>query len=206
MGFISSFILPKGVDFNAALQVQTDATGGVVTDLRNICIENNAAMRSAFKTNVDKARILKTKNMKELLYVFITPYDKESIYRFITELDWVALSATHFLLEADAYDVLPIREYQPVFNALEAMTGLLEQSVKQLPKKSATAIAVNIDLIHEQYETVISLSAKLMAAYLQGNEFKHIMIHTELLTQLKEVAKRIRIAADSLEDMAIKIT
>jgi hypothetical protein len=65
---------------------------------------------------------------------------------------------------------------------------------------------MNIDLIHERYESVVSLSAQLMAKYLEEDDFKRIMMHSGLLTQLKEVAKRIRITANSLEDMAIKVT
>jgi len=206
MGFISKFILPKSVDFNRALQKQTNATLVIIEDLQKICIDNDAATLIAFSDHVDMVRSLKTKNMKELLDVFITPYDKESIYRFITELDWIVLSARHFLLQANAYGILPVREYQTIFTALVEMAGLLEQGVQRLSKKSARAIAVNIDLIHEQYESLVEQSAKLMASYMQQDDFKRAMIHGELLAQLKEVAKRIRITANSLEDMAIKVT
>ena len=206
MGFISTFMLPKNVDFNAALQAQTCAARVILESLQKVCVDNDATALATLSTTFDKARVLKTKNMKELLDVFITPYDKESIYRIITQLDWIALSAKHFLLEFEAYGILPIREYQPIFRALVKMMALLEQGVSRLPKKSARAIAHNIDHIYEKYDQVVAMSTESMAGLLKQDDFKRIIMHRELLAQLKEVAKRIQITANSLEDMAIKVT
>jgi uncharacterized protein Yka (UPF0111/DUF47 family) len=206
MGFISTFMLPKNVDFNAALRAQTCTARVIVESLQKVCVDNDATALATLSTTFDKARVLKTKNMKELLDVFITPYDKESIYRIITQLDWIALSAKHFLLEFEAYGALPIREYQPIFQALVEMIDLLEQGVDRLSKKSARAIAHNIDHIYEKYDQVVAMSTESMAELLKQDDFKRIIMHRELLAQLKEVAKRIQVTANSLEDMAIKVT
>jgi len=64
MGFISKFILPKSVDFNRALQEQTNATLIIIEDTQKICIDNDAATLIAFSAHVDRVRNLKTKNMK----------------------------------------------------------------------------------------------------------------------------------------------
>jgi len=206
MGFISKFILPKNVNFNNALLAQTSAMRVVVESLRKVCIENDATGLITFSSAVDEGRALKTKNMKELLDVFITPYDKESIYRMITQLDWIVLSANHFLQEINAYGISPVRGYLSIFQALVEMATFLEEGVNHLSKKSALAIALKIDLIHERYEELMELSALSMAELLKQDDVRHIIMHKELLTQLKEVAKRIRVTANSLEDMAIKVT
>lgn len=206
MGFIRKFILPKDVDFNSALRAQAHITRTIVEDLHSACVEKDASARAAISVHADEARALKKKNMKELLDVFIAPYDKESIYRMITQLDWVTLSVRHFILEIEAYGILSIQEYQPIFEVLVEMATLLEQGVIQLSKKSPKILTHEIDLIHHKYNHAVELCAQSIAKLLDQGDYKHIIAHRELLTQLREVAKRIQVTANSLEDMALKVT
>jgi len=37
------------------------------------------------------------------------------------------------------------------------------------------------------------------------DDYRHIIVHKEILAQLKDVAKRIHVTANSLENMAIKV-
>ena len=206
MGFISTFILPKQVDFDTALQAQARITRTLVEDLHDACFDQNISTHSTMSMHADEARVLKTKNMKELLDVFITPYDKESIYRMITQLDWITLSVRHFFWEIEAYGILSIQGYQPIFAVLVEMATLLEQGVTHLSRKKPKILARDIDLIHDKYNHVVELCAQSMAKLLNQDDYKRIIIHRELLTQIKEVAKRIQVTANSLEDMAMKIT
>ena len=140
--------------------------------------------------------------MKELLDVFIAPYDKESIFRIITQLDWIALSVKHFVIEVEAYDhTQALDVYRDIFELLKDMASLLEDGFKQLSSKELPSIA----LIHDKYDLVVECRARHVAKLLQQEDCKRILIHAEILTQLKEIAKRMRVSANTLEDMAIKI-
>ena len=205
MGFIRKFILPKDLDFNKALRAQAHITRMIVEDLRNAFVDNDASARAAISVHADEAKALKTKNMKELLDVFIAPYDKESIYRMITQLDWITLSVRHFILEIETYGV-SIQECRPIFEELVAMVTLLEQGVTQLSQKSPKNLTRVIDLIHEKYNHVVELCAQSIAKLLEQDDYKRIIMHKEVVSQLREVAKRIQVTANSLEDMVIKIT
>jgi len=205
MGFISTFILPKDVDFDTALQAQARTTRIIVEDLHKACVDNDTAALAAISTHADEARALKTKNMKELLDVFITPYDKESIYRIITQLDWIALSIKHFRMEIVAYRISSIQEYQSILEVLVEMAILLEQGVTRLSTKNPKTIASDIDLIHDKYDHVVALCAQSVAELVKQDDCKHIILHRDILAQLKEVAKRIHVTANTLEDMAIKV-
>ena len=206
MGFIRTFILPKDVDFDNALQAQAHITRMIVEDLHNVCINKDASAYTAISNHLDEARVLKTKNMKELLDVFIAPYDKESIYRLITQLDWIALSVRHFVLEIKAYGILSIQEFQPIFEVLLEMAMLLERSVTQLSKKNPKNLDQDINLIHDKYNHAVELCAQSIAKLLMQDDYKQFIMRKEVVTQLKEVAKRIQTTANSLEDMAIKVT
>lgn len=205
MGFISRFILPKDVDFDTALQAQARNTRIIVKDLHDACIENDMTLLGRISEHANEARLLKTKNMSELLDVFIAPYDKESIYRIITQLDWIALSVKHFQLETQAYGVSSIAEYQSIVELLLEMASLLEQCITQLSTKTPKTISLDIDLIHDQYDHVVILCAKSVAELFKQDDCKRIIMHRDILAQLKDIAKRIHITANTLEDMAIKL-
>jgi len=206
MSFIRKFILPKEVDFDIALQSQARIARMIVSDLHSACIDDEIKNLDSIIEHADEARTLKTKNMNELLDVFIAPYDKESIYRIITQLDWIALSVKHFKLEVEAYGVESIGSYQSIVELLLEMASLLEQCVTRLSAKSPRAISLDTDIVHDQYDHVVVLCARFVAALLKEDDYKQILIHRDVLAQLKEIAKRIHVTANTLEDMAIKLS
>jgi len=205
MGIISNYILPKNVDFDNALQSQAHITRTIVEDLQAACRDNNRALLEHIADHAKQARSLKSSNMQELLDVFITSYDKESIYRMITQLDWIALSVKHFTLEVQAYEIVSLDAYQTIADVLVEMVVLLELGITRLSVKNPKAIAADIDSIHDKYDQVVKLCAQAVAQLLDKEDCKRILVHKEVLAQLKEVAKRIHITANTLEDMAIKI-
>ncbi|MFV8819542.1 hypothetical protein [Haliea sp. E17] len=202
MGFIQKFVLPKDVDLAAALLAQTSATRKIVQDLHAAYILHDEQAFSAIGAKTDETRAIKEKNMKELLDVFIAPYDKESIFRFITQLDWIALSVKHFAVEVDAYhNKQELDAYRDIFELLRDMASLLEDGFRQLSRKQLP----DIGLIHDKYDLLVEFRARHVAQLLQQDDFKHIIIHKDILAQLKEIAKRMHVTANTLEDMAIKI-
>lgn len=202
MGFIQTFILPKDVDLAAALQAQTSATRAIVHDLYAAYILHEDEAFDAIKNDTGKTREIKERNMKELLDVFIAPYDKESIFRIITQLDWIALSVKHFVIEVDAFNNRQALDaYRNIFDLLKDMASLLEDGFRQLSRKELPSIA----LIHDKYDQVVEYRARHVAQLLKQEDIKRIIIHKDILAQLKEIAKRMHVTSNTLEDMAIKI-
>lgn len=205
MGFISQFILPKTIDFDQALQAQAGIMLTTLEDLHQASKNDDASALARIAGHAEKARAMKSANMKELLDVFITPYDKESIYRLITQLDWITLSIKHFELERSAYEVDSIEPYQLVIKQLADMARLLKQGIVQLSAKNPKTIVPKIDLINDRYDEVVTQCAELVARLLKQQDYRDMFKHRDLLLQLKEIAKRLHMAAYTLEDMAIKV-
>jgi uncharacterized protein Yka (UPF0111/DUF47 family) len=205
MGLITRYLLPKEIDFSAALLSQAQSARLAITKLYEASRNDDADILEAIPGISSQAAQLKTQNMSQLLSVFITPYDKESIYRMITQLDWIALSVRHFYLETEAYDIDSLRDYQPILKVILDMAKALEEGVAKLPEKKLQAIDVRINQIYEQYNQVVEACAHQHALLLKQDDLKRILLHKEMLVQLKEIARRIHISANSLEDMAIKI-
>ncbi len=206
MGFINRFILPKTVDFDQALQAQAGIMFTTLEDLYQASKNDDLSALSRISLHAEKARTMKSNNMKQLLDVFITPYDKESIYRLITQLDWITLSIKHFSLETTAYHIDSIQQFEPVIKQLVDMAKLLKQGINQLGAKNPKAIAPKSALINDHYDDVVTHCAELVAQLLQQKDCKQIISHRDLLAQLKDIAMRIFVSAYTLEDMAIKIT
>ncbi|WP_406667490.1 hypothetical protein [Gallaecimonas sp. GXIMD1310] len=202
MGFIQKFILPKEMDLAAALLEQASATRKIVHDLHGAYILHQEEAFAAIINDTSATRELKERNMKELLDVFIAPYDKESIFRIITQLDWIALSVKHFVIEVDVYhNRQELDVYHDIFALLKEMASLLEEGVKQLRNKALPQVGP----IHDKYDRLVEYRAHHIAQLLEQDDIKHIIIHKDILAQLKEVAKRMQVTANTLEDMAIKV-
>ncbi len=205
MGLLQKYILPKEVDFNAALQKQADACRHTVVDLARYCLDNDFKALETLIDDEKLSRKLKHKNMHELLDVFITPYDKESIYRMITQLDWVSLSVKHLAIDILAYKVQCPDYYDTIFDILIDMADKLGEAFTFLPEKKLGKILLNIENIHDSYDETTRACAVAAHRHLEQDDIKVYLAHKEILNQLKEVAKRLHIAANTLEDMAIKI-
>ena len=205
MGFISQYILPKTVDFDTALQKQALLVTKLVSHINTACELNDVTALSHITNDTEQARKLKSQNMQELLDVLILPYDKESLYRMITQLDWIALSIKHFRLEIEVYDLHSLEDYLPIATQLLSMSNLLEEGIALLPQQNLKLISDNIDQILDLYDEVVSSCAQTSAQLLKLDDYIQIIRHKDMILQLKEIAKRIHIAANTLEDMAIKI-
>ncbi|MGD8384498.1 MAG: hypothetical protein PVF89_03730 [Lysobacterales bacterium] len=204
-GFIRKFLLPREVDFNAALLAQARIGRAMVDVLHASCSREGMGGLDAIAEYAEQANALKNKNMQELLDVFITPYDKESIYRMITQLDWITLSVKHFVLETNVYDLHSIGKFKPVIAALADMAEALETGIAQLDAVQMSVVSRDVDRIRTQYDHVVSLCATETGIVLEQDDIKLVFKQKDQLRQLREIARRIHIAADTLADMAIKV-
>ena len=204
MGLIQKYILPKEIDFNTALQQQVNATRDTVLDLCDYCVENDRVALKRVTADERECRTFKNQNMHELLDVFITPYDRESIYRIIDEIDWVALSVKHLAIDILVYKVNCPESYGPIFTSLRQMADALAEGFVFLADKKLHEIVRVVNEIYVSYDQAVEQCVIAAANHLENDEIKTFLAHREILFQLKEVAKRIHVSANSLEDMAIK--
>jgi uncharacterized protein Yka (UPF0111/DUF47 family) len=206
MGFINRFLLPRQIDFNAALLDQAQVCRAIVGDLYKACVDDDIHMLNTITTTAQRERELKDENMALLLDTFITPYDKESIYRMITGLDWIALSVKHFQLETHVYQLHSLSEYEPILAVLVDMVASLEEGIRGLPDKKTRPLGKAASRVHDQYDELVSLCATASAQLLAQDDIKRVIRHKDMLLQLKDVARHIHVAANTLEDMAIKVS
>ncbi len=204
MGLIQKYILPKEVDFNAALQQQVNASKNTVLDLCQYCLENDKQVLQKITDDERECRTIKNHNMHELLDVFITPYDREAIYRIIDQIDWVALSVKHLAIQLLVYKIKCPENYRPIFTSLREMADALSEGFVFLADKNLHEIVRVVNEIYVNYDQTVEQCVVTSARHLEHDDIKVYLAHREILIQLKEVAKRIHVCANTLEDMAIK--
>lgn len=203
--FFKKYILPKDIDFVSALEKQSHIVNKITKDLYICFIEGNQDNCTAILNDEHKAKKMKEKNMKELLDTFITPVDRESIYRVITQLDWIALSIRHFVLEANAYNVHKLSSgYIDILKDIDTQASTLNIGFKNI-KSSPKIVIKSAQEVRDGYDSLTSTYIQEMTKLSQSDNIKEVFIHRELLSQLKEISKRMQVCANSLEDIVIKM-
>ncbi|WP_193109899.1 DUF47 domain-containing protein [Sulfurimonas paralvinellae] len=204
--FIKKYILPKEVDFLSALNEHAMTIKKITDDLYRCFLENDEKSCEAILQDQHKAKEIRDTNMKDLLDTFITPFDRESIYRVITELDWIAISVRHFVIEARAYNIVQLDDdYAALIKKIQLQAELLTAGFKTV-KSSAKKTAENAQRVRDTYDELMDTYVSRMAALAQCEDTHKVFIHRELLAQLKEISKRMRMCANSLEDIVMKMS
>ncbi len=204
--FIKKYILPKEVDFVSALDEHSMIIKKITDDLYKCFLESNAASCKAILEDQHKAKNIRDTNMKELLNTFITPFDRESIYRVITQLDWIAISVRHFVIETQAYNINKLdEEYGLIIKHIQLQAELLTAGFKTL-KSNQQKTADNAQRVRDTYDELMDLYVQKMAKLSKCNNMQEIFIQKEILAQLKEISKRMRMTANSLEDIVMKMS
>lgn len=205
--FIKKFILPKEVDFHAALVEHATVIDSIIDALYSCFIGGEEESCQKILANEHQAQTIKEKNMSELLNTFITPIDRESIYRVITQLDWIAVSIRHFVLEAKAYHISTLDDgYIEIITCLQRQSKDLRLGFQNLKGSDAVTVAKNVQMVRNEYEVLIEIYIKKMAELADSNDPREMFIEKELLSQLKEIAKRMQVCANSLEDIVVKMS
>ncbi|GEM_PF-678146 len=202
---IERYLLPKEADFNKALQNQVNASRDTILDLHEYCFEGNHEALIRIIEDSRHCRTIKNQNMRELLDVFITPYDRESIYRIINQIDWVALSAKHLAIDLKIFQIVCPDNYQPIFSSLREMADALAEGFVFLEEEKMHEIVRVVNEIYVHYDQAVEQCVLAASEHLNNDEIRIFLSHREVLMQMKEVAKRIHVSANTLEDMAMKI-
>ncbi|WP_024851956.1 DUF47 domain-containing protein [Hydrogenovibrio kuenenii] len=203
---LQKYVLPKEVDFLSALNLHAQAIQRITHDLHACFIEGDEQSCQAIMDDQHQAKVIKESNMNELLNSFITPIDRESIFRIISQLDWLAVSIRHFIIEAKAYEVQQLHNgYNMIFSQICQSADHLANGFDKLITKDNSAVANEAQGVRDSYEVLVEIYVEKMALLAKNNNLQEMFIHRELLQQLKEIGKRFQVCANSLEDILVKM-
>ncbi|HEU4719024.1 MAG TPA: hypothetical protein VFU15_14370 [Bacteroidia bacterium] len=203
-GKLSDFILPKEVDFFGNLEAQCMVTQDVLKKFCGIYLGEDIKT-SELTQAITNANELRKKNEAELNEVLITPVDKEAISRAYLNLDWIVLSIKHLNAEAGAYGVSSLQDYGVILGLLKEQMTRMTSCFLLLKEKKYSEVLGGVNDIILLDDEVISEYASCMAQLFNHDSVQHILRHRELLSQLKEVSKRVHFCVNSVEDIVFKM-
>jgi uncharacterized protein len=204
MSRFSDYILPKDIDFFGNLVQQSAITRDIIQALKEIYIDN-AKRPDDMVPLLEQAEEVRKQNIEELNKVLITPLDREALSRTHINLDWVVLSIKHLTIEINTFNITSLREYEKIFNLLLQQIGLITDCFKLLKEKNYEKVISNIADIIGMDDDVISEYSFRLGSLFNSDDYKSILQYKEILSQLKEVSKRIHVCANSVEDIVFKM-
>lgn len=201
---LSGFILPKEVDFFGNLSNQSTITQHIVTTLHDIYIKKTKTSEH-LDIAIKEANELRIKNLTELNNVLITPVDKEAISRVYLSLDWISLSVQHLDVEINAYNITSLFEYEKIFSLLKDQMEKMSTCFSYLKKKKYNEVLNETNDIIRMDDGLIKEYSVQVAILFKNDSMNFILGHKEILSQLKEVSKRIHVCANNVEDIVFKM-
>lgn len=199
------YILPYQVDFIAMLQEQSEATYKMVQNLPACFTQHKHLGCDQILNDEHRTKQLKDRNMEKLLNVFITPIDRESIYRAVTQLDWITLSIKHFVQETHAYDVKDLSEYSALFELIVHAGDSLNSGFKALGKHKHAKVSRLAERTREYSDKISQAYIEEMVKLSTCKDEHKVFIYREILMQLKEIGRRLNITANTLQDIVAKM-
>jgi uncharacterized protein len=199
---IKNLILPEVIDFFGELTEQSKITESIIEKLvsKYTSQEDNDILNS-----IKEAKKSRKEKLKQLEKAFITPVDREAISRSYSYLYWIALSVEHLINELDVYNIHNLNEYQKILALLQQQITELTTAFSLFNNKKYDVILTKVNhIIHLDNELVLAYSKELNILF-QKKEVSHILKHKEILSQLKEISKRIHFCANQIEDIVFKV-
>ncbi len=199
---IKGLILPQVIDFFSDLTEQSKNTESIIKELKSIYTDKGNNNIFDLISNAKESRKNK---LKQLEKVFITPVDREAISRSYTHLHWVVLSVEHLVIELKTYAIHNLKEYQPILDLLHKEIRDLTSAFELLNSKKYNKILTKVNHVIHSDNTLITEYAKQLNLLFKKEKIEYILQQREILSQLKEISKRIHFCANQIEDIVFKM-
>lgn len=205
MNKLKKWILPKEIDFFQLMCEQSSETLRIIEALGTFYTENPSQNSDYIFEMIKEAKKNRSDYLKSLNATFITRVDREAISRVFSQNYWLALSIKHLIVEIDTYQIYRLHEYKDIFDLLRQEMSQLKVGFVKLQDKEYDATLIIVDRIIHLDNELIKIYAKSLERLFQETDFKHMLMHREILSQLKEISRRIHICANQLEDIVFKM-
>jgi uncharacterized protein Yka (UPF0111/DUF47 family) len=199
---LKGLILPEVIDFFSELTQQSNITESVI---KKLVSKYTSGEDNDILNLIKEAKKSRKEKLKQLEKVFITPVDREAISRSYSYLYWIVLSVEHLINELAIYDIHHLKEYEKILTLLQQQITELTMAFSLFNTKKYDVILKKVNhIIHLDNELVLVYSKELNLLF-QKKEMNTILKHKEILSQLKEISKRIHFCANQIEDIVFKV-
>ena len=206
---IFQFMVPKDKQFFPLFAKSTSNMVEITKSFKDLTMMD-ATNRSI---QFSKIAALKVKNQEiskeinlELVKSFLTPFDKEDIFRLVNEIDKVVNNVAKASKKINIYKIDSISDsmkkladinLQAVNNVTDGITKLESTKKIQTIITKSNDLESSADTIHDQ---------AIEDLFANENDAKKIMMHREVISALESVTDKCKAIADTLELIVAKHT
>ena len=206
---IFQFMVPKDKQFFPLFAKSTSNMVEITKSFKDLTAMDTANRSIQFS----KIAALKVKNQEiskeinlELVKSFLTPFDKEDIFRLVNEIDKVVNNVAKASKKINIYKIDSISDSMKkladinllaVNNITDGITKLESTKKIQTIITKSNELESSADSIHDE---------AIEALFANENDAKKIMMHREVISALESVTDRCKAVADTLELIVAKHT
>jgi len=198
-------IFPKSPNFFELLHQQSVQVCVTMDSLNEFLHSNNAEAAKLLKQDEHLADKLRINNLQQLNQAFATVIDREDIYRAINAMDGIVTHCKNSFNEMDALDLI-------IDDTCLAMVERLRFGVKSL--EHGFCLLADAPLNAQEFAmTARDNERKVERLYYEGlgelfktDDYIYIFKMKEFYQHLKHIGNRMKLCADVLEDIIVKIS
>lgn len=202
---IKNWILPKEIPFFEHLIQHSSQIHNIAKELKDCYISPSKKDTKQLKKLIVNSQNLYSENLKLVNSTFITPVDRESISRLHISLNWVVLSIKHLITEIEIYELNAFKRYDKMFDLIIEQMDIITKGFTCLNSKDYNSMKKSVENIIHLDNKVIKEYASILDHFFDKQNLSEAVLHKEILSQLREISKRIHYCANYIEDIIYKI-
>jgi len=202
--FLDRFF-PRSPDFFGLLEEQTGMMVHSVSLLAQYMETGDPEVGEMVRADEHAADTLKARNLRILNEAFSTPFDREDIYRAIAHVDHVVNYCKSTVNEMDILQVGPDLHTRGMVEELQIGAAAIRDGFARLRRDPGSAHEF-ANKGRKAERRIEKLYRAALADLFQGDDYLNMFKRREIYRHLSNAGDRLARAANTLHDIAVKIS
>ena len=194
----------ESLNFYALLIRQAQVIRDAVDALCAFCEDPTQETGDFVKVKEKEADAIRRELVDDINRTFITPIDRDDLYRLSTSIDDLADYAWTTVKEVRIYDVQPDKNLLTMARTLLKMADGLVVCVEKLEKDHA-GVAVEATKVKKLENTLNVQFHQSIAELYESDDIKKILKYREIYNHMNHAADKGDFSADILLDIVVKL-
>ncbi len=194
----------ENLDFYSILTQQAQTIRDTVDALCTFCEDPTPENGDLVKSKEQEADQIRYQLVDAINHTFITPIDRDDLFRLSTSIDDLADYAWTTVKDLHIYDILPDKNLHSMAKILLQMADGLLICVKNL-KNNHAVVAAEANKV-KKLENVLNVRFhESIAELFTSDDFKKILKYREIYSHMNHASDKGDISADLLQDIVVKL-
>ena len=194
----------ESLNFYALLIQQAQVIRDAVQALCDFCQDPTQEKGDFVKVKEKEADAIRRQLVEDINRTFITPIDRDDLYRLSTSIDDLADYAWTTVKEVRIYDIQPDKNLLTMAKTLLQMADGLLVCTEKLEKDHA-GVAVEATKVKKLENTLNVQFHQSIAELFESDDIKKILKYREIYNHMNHAADKGDFSADILLDIVVKL-